>query len=73
MNDDCGKSRREVLKLLAAGSGLLVFPIGSLLAKDRDEAADGKQGPYWAYAVDTTRCIGCCACMRGCRDENDVP
>ena len=73
MKDDCGKSRREMLKLLAAGSGLLVFPIGSLLANDREEAADGEQGPYWAYAVDTTRCIGCCACMRGCRDENDVP
>ena len=33
----------------------------------------GGNAPYWAYAVDTTRCIGCCACMRACRDENAVP
>ena len=28
---------------------------------------------YWGFAVDTTLCIGCCACMRACRSENDVP
>ncbi|MBU1072692.1 4Fe-4S dicluster domain-containing protein, partial [bacterium] len=60
------------LKLLAAGSGLLVFPLGTLLAGEREAAGDGARAPYWAYAVDTTRCIGCCACMRACRDENDV-
>jgi tetrathionate reductase subunit B len=27
----------------------------------------------WAYAVDTTRCIGCGACVRACRAENNVP
>jgi len=66
-------SRRKMLKLLAAGSGLLVFPLGSLLADDRRIDGEGEAAPYWAYAVDTTRCIGCCACMRACRDENDVP
>jgi Fe-S-cluster-containing dehydrogenase component len=63
------RSRREVLKLMAAGTGLLVFPLGSTAST---AAREGK-GPYWAYAVDTTRCIGCNACMRGCRAENDVP
>ncbi|MBM3267518.1 MAG: 4Fe-4S dicluster domain-containing protein [Candidatus Sericytochromatia bacterium] len=28
---------------------------------------------YWGYVVDVTKCIGCCACMRACRAENDVP
>jgi Fe-S-cluster-containing dehydrogenase component len=27
----------------------------------------------WGYIVDTTRCIGCGACVRACRIENDVP
>jgi Fe-S-cluster-containing dehydrogenase component len=66
---DGTRSRRDILKLLAAGSGLLVFPLGSLA----DEKRRGEGGHYWAYAVDTTRCIGCNACMRACRAENDVP
>jgi len=70
---DRARSRREILKLLAAGSGLLVFPIGTLAAGENHGRAVGSDAPYWAYAVDTTRCIGCCACMRACRAENDVP
>ena len=27
----------------------------------------------WGFIVDTTRCIGCGACVRACRIENDVP
>jgi Fe-S-cluster-containing dehydrogenase component len=27
----------------------------------------------WVYLVDTYRCIGCGACVRACRAENDVP
>ncbi len=73
MPHDRNRSRREVLKMLAAGSGLLVFPIGTLTASEPEASAEGAHKPYWAYAVDTTRCIGCCACMRACRDENDVP
>ena len=55
------KTRRDFLKLLAAGSGILVFPVGALSSSGGSRP---DQGPYWAYAVDTTRCIGCCACMR---------
>ncbi|MBZ0271867.1 4Fe-4S dicluster domain-containing protein [bacterium] len=37
-------------------------------------ASDGADDiPEWAYAVDTTKCIGCGACMRACRAENNVP
>jgi tetrathionate reductase subunit B len=72
MSDSCEWSRRKMLKALAAGAGLLVFPIGRLQGSPESET-DPDRAPYWAYAVDTTRCIGCCACMRACRDENDVP
>jgi Fe-S-cluster-containing dehydrogenase component len=70
MADTCDGSRRRFLKTLAAGAGILVFPIGR---SQGSGVAPNGQGHYWAYAVDTTRCIGCCACMRACRDENDVP
>jgi len=73
MNDERTRTRREMLKLLAAGTGLLVFPVGALPSDERGNAHGEGEGPYWAYAVDITRCIGCCACMRACRDENDVP
>lgn len=73
MSDGKGWSRRQALRMLAGGSGLLLFrcappksPEG--VAPDYDWNAH-----YWAYAVDTTKCIGCCACMRACGVENDVP
>lgn len=28
---------------------------------------------WWAFALDIERCIGCGACVRACRKENDVP
>jgi len=73
MSETTRESRRKMLKLLAAGSGLLVFPVGSLPGSEHETASEGARNPYWAYAVDTTQCIGCGACMRACRDENDVP
>ncbi len=74
-----GASRREVLRLMAAGSGLiLLYPLPR--ARATAQAAAGDATPpydwekhYWGYAVDTSKCIGCLACMRGCRAENDVP
>jgi Fe-S-cluster-containing dehydrogenase component len=72
MNDNNQLNRRQMIKLIAAGSGLLLVGCGA----DRDHS---KLPPYdidkhnWGYAVDTTRCIGCNSCMRACRAENDVP
>lgn len=81
--------RRGLLKMLGLGAGLLVVPIGRLALADDKKAKDeedDKEAPrrdpaldydwnkhYWGYAVDTTKCIGCLACMRACRAENDVP
>ena len=65
-------TRRDLAKLL--GTGLLLIPIGRLKADPHGgEGAYDWEKHYWGYAIDTTRCIGCCACMRACRAENDVP
>jgi tetrathionate reductase subunit B len=66
-------SRRDFLKLLAAGTGLLLVELKpALFAQDGKDTYDASKH-HWGYAVDIERCIGCCACMRACRAENDVP
>jgi Fe-S-cluster-containing dehydrogenase component len=72
-------SRRTVIKQIAVGATgtllLSLFPrlsFGNGESSGKTKNAAGKR-PLYAYAVDTSRCIGCCACMRGCRAENDVP
>ena len=72
-------SRRKMLAAMGITLGVLVIPVGYV----RGETAEHPIPPpaeeydwtkhYWGYAVDTTKCIGCCACIRGCRAENDVP
>jgi Fe-S-cluster-containing dehydrogenase component len=66
-------SRRNFLRMLAAGSGLILFTFPPTRGAGRDGADYDESAHYWGYAVDTTRCIGCLACMRACRAENDVP
>ena len=68
-HDDGLKTRREALKLAGAGLGLLLLPIGPLRAEGEKPPSSAHQ-PYWGYAIDTTKCIGCCACIGarlGCR------
>lgn len=73
MPSDCAINRRDMLRRLFAGAsgGLLLWTLPSL-AGEKEKNGVGKR-PLYAYAVDTSRCIGCCACMRACRAENDVP
>ncbi len=63
-------NRRNLLRGATAGGMLLVWPLPALSA---DKTNKNGKGPYYAYAVDTSRCIGCCACMRACQAENLVP
>jgi len=78
------KSRREFLKMAAAGAaGMLVVtlipkPSSGQRIHDIEEAGQLERAPdwmehYYAYVVDTTKCIGCGACVRACRRENDTP
>lgn len=74
MSDDRKLSRRDAMRLfVAGGGGLLLVHCGPI------KPAPGEHSDYdwtkhsWGYVIDTTHCIGCCACMRACRAENDVP
>lgn len=69
----CLMSRRTMLRRLAAGAtgGLIVWVFPGLASGK--ELSRGAKRPAYAYAVDISRCIGCCTCMRACRAENDVP
>lgn len=73
MDCDHSTSRRAMMQQLATGAagGLLVWILPGQARGE--EPAEGKKTPCFAYAVDVSRCIGCCACMRACRAENDVP
>jgi Fe-S-cluster-containing dehydrogenase component len=69
--------RRQFLKLgLYSTAGILV---GSFFAFSKNsEKIDVLEYEDllkfdWGYVVDTTRCIGCGACVRACSAENDVP
>jgi Fe-S-cluster-containing dehydrogenase component len=61
---------------LCSAAGLYA---GTLVVFGRDEEAppprdlDDLERFEWGFVVDTTRCIGCGACVRACRIENDVP
>lgn len=66
-------SRRHFLKSLAVGSGLLLVRCTPKTTTSKWQPSHDMSEHYWGYAIDTTRCIGCCACMRACRAENDVP
>lgn len=70
-------NRRQFVKLgIFTTAGVLV---GSFFAfSDSEEEIKIKDYDdllkyEWAYIVDTTRCIGCGACVRACKTENDVP
>lgn len=72
-------SRRTMIQRVAVGAtGTLLLTLFPKLTLGKDETPETaqtprKKRPLYAYAVDTSRCIGCCACMRACRAENDVP
>lgn len=77
LHEHDGIERRSFLRLgLYSAAGLLV---GSLTVYSRDpqktdvQSYDDLLRYDWGYVIDTTRCIGCGACVRACKVENDVP
>jgi Fe-S-cluster-containing dehydrogenase component len=70
-------TRAEFVRLaLYSAAGICV---GSLIARGnlKDESIEDisqiLKNFDWAFIVDTTRCIGCGACVRACGIENKVP
>ncbi len=59
----------------------LILPAGAipiarhLFAATAESAGKkyGFEGHRYTFIVDTTRCIGCGACVRACKEENKVP
>lgn len=70
---NCDMTRRDMIQRMAAGctGTLILWTLPALAGEPKNNKGGDK--PYYAYAVDTSKCIGCCACMRACREENDVP
>lgn len=69
--------RRQFLKLgLYSSAGIMM---GSLFAFSKTDKEIDYKSPEdlskfdWGFLVDTTRCIGCGACVRACKVENNVP
>ena len=72
-----GLDRRRFLRhALWSTAGACVGSI-VVLGKDGEEREPGSledlKAYEWGFVVDTTRCIGCGACVRACKTENAVP
>lgn len=73
------EDRRKFLKRGAgalAGAVLVMMIPKPLRAGEEEEKEDGKpydwKKHYWAYVIDTTKCIGCGNCVKACKKENNV-
>jgi tetrathionate reductase subunit B len=70
-------ARRDFVRVaLYSAAGICVGSIiakGSLQDEPLTSISQILEKYDWAYVVDTTRCIGCGACVRACAIENKVP
>jgi tetrathionate reductase subunit B len=70
-------ARRDFVRLaLYSTAGVCVGSVaawGSLGDKPIEEISQILDNYEWAFIADTTRCIGCGACVRACAIENSVP
>jgi Fe-S-cluster-containing dehydrogenase component len=69
--------RRQFVRLAlwnAAGACVgSIALLGEETGRPAPKSLDDLESYYWGFVVDTTRCIGCGACVRACKTENDVP
>jgi len=72
-----GLQRRQFLKIsTAALFGSLMTKLAAPLAWAEDfyrEPPWKRKKPYWGFAVDIDKCIGCAKCVEACKIENNVP
>lgn len=76
LNDDC-MTRRAFMKTTAAGLGMAMGWGGCAHREQKKKESSAEQYDWtqheYLMLVDTTKCIGCGACVRACSRENDVP
>jgi tetrathionate reductase subunit B len=69
--------RRQFIKLsLFSAAGVLAGSFFAFAGSDKKIEVNSYEDLLkfdWGYIVDTTRCIGCGACVRACKVENEVP
>lgn len=65
--------RRRFLEGLGASGAVFLIQCSVPATPGKDDALDEAKTHRWGMLLDATKCIGCTACMRGCRAENDVP
>ena len=65
-------SRRKFLGLSLAGGGALVTTGARLTNIAPKKSEESKQAKY-AMIIDTTKCVGCGACVTACTSVNDLP
>ena len=64
-------TRRDVLKLAGVGlSGLVLRPMSALASGEFGETGADNAA---AMLYDATKCVGCRACERACKEWNDLP
>lgn len=69
------KDRRDFLRKMAASGAATSFGVIGLILPEGVKATvpDYDWTKHrWIYLIDTYKCIGCGACVRACRAENDV-
>ena len=65
-------SRRKFIGLTLAGGGALVTKGSSLLNLNPKTTNESTKAAY-AMIIDTTKCVGCGACVTACTMVNDLP
>lgn len=69
------QSRRDFLKTGLITIAGLTVPLSAFKFLTPEAAANTVKDAKvrWAFVVDTTKCVGCGMCVKGCQAENELP